>query len=139
MPTCKLTKKALSHIIVHVFSLHFLRIHHDYLFKRVFESLQAQFLSGNISGLLAIYLFNCNSSKSTFSMLKTQLDVFLSTVFINKLKFICFLQCKITRTSFFLLMLCVLICTFYKNLIVLHHGDIILYSILTSVSNSHFH
>ena len=34
------------------------------------------------------------------------------------------MRCKITRTSFFLLMLCVLICTFFnKNLIVLHHGD----------------
>ena len=28
---------------------------------------------------------------------------------------------------------------FHKNLIVLHHGDIVFYSILTSVSNSHFH
>ena len=28
---------------------------------------------------------------------------------------------------------------FHKNLIVLHHGGIVFYSILTSVSNSHFH
>ena len=37
-----------------------------------------------------------------------------------------FLRCKITRTSFLFalcIILCVLICTFYKNLIALHHGD----------------
>ena len=123
-------KKILSHILLHVFCLHFLRIHHDCFFQKVFESVRAQFLSGNISGLLVIYLFNYNSSKSTpcwrcnwtFSWVQ-----FLS----NKLKLIRFLRCKITRTFFFFahalcldicdfLMLCVL---FYKNLIVLHLGD----------------
>ena len=48
MPTCKLTKKPLSHILLLVFCLHFLRIHHDYFFRRGF--VRAQFLSGNISG-----------------------------------------------------------------------------------------
>ena len=84
--------------------------------------MRAQFLSGNISGLLVIYLFNYNSSKSTpcwrcnwtFSWVQ-----FLS----NKLKLIRFLRCKITRTSFFLLILCFDMYFFYKNLIVLHHGD----------------
>ena len=87
----------------------------------LFESVRVQFLSGNINGLLVIYLFNYNSSKSTpcwrcnwtFSWVQ-----FLS----NKLKLIRFLRCKITGTSF---------CScsvfwyviFYKNLIVLHHGD----------------
>ena len=111
IPTCKLMKKVLLHIFLHVFCLHVLRIHHDYFFQRVFENVRAEFLSGNISGLLVIYLFNYNSSKSTpcwrcnwtFSWVQ-----FLS----NKLKLIRFLRCKITRTSFFLLMLCVLICTF---------------------------
>ena len=79
----KLTKKALSNILLHVFCLHFLRIHHGYFFQRVFKSVRAQFLSGNISGLLVIYLYNYNFSKSTFSMLKMQLDVFLITVFIK--------------------------------------------------------
>ena len=51
-------------LLLHIFCLHFLRIHHDYVFQRVFESVRAQFLSGNISGLLVIYLFNYNSSKS---------------------------------------------------------------------------
>ena len=50
MPTCKLTKKTLSHILRHAFCLHFLRIHHDYFFQRGFESVRAQFLSGNING-----------------------------------------------------------------------------------------
>ena len=149
MPTCKLTTKALSLILLDILCLHFLRIHHDCFFQRVFKSVQAQFPSGNISGLLVIYLFSYSSSKSitippcrrcnwTFSWVE-----FLS----NKLKLIRFLSCKITGTSFFFahalhfdicdfLMFCVL---FYKNLIVLHLGDIISYSILTSVSNSHFH
>ena len=129
MPTCKLTRKTLSHILLHVFCLHFLRIHHDYFFQRVFESVRAQFLSGNISGLLVIYLFNYNSSKSTpcwrcnwtFSWVQ-----FLS----NKLKLIHFLRCKITRTSFFCsypvfwyLWFSHALCIFYKNLIVLHLRD----------------
>ena len=52
---CNLTKTILSHIPRHVFCLpflkihHFLRIHHDYFFQRGFESVRAQFLSGNIN------------------------------------------------------------------------------------------
>ena len=42
------------------------------------------------------------------------------------------------KTSFFFAVFSYV--PFYKNLIVLHHGDDnVLYSILTSVSNSHFH
>ena len=100
-------------LLLHIFCLHFLRIHHDYFFQRVFESVRAQFLSGNLSWLLVIYLFNYNSSKSTpcwtcnwtFSWVQ-----FLS----NKLKIIRFLRCKITRISFFLLMLCVLISVIFS-------------------------
>ena len=119
MPTCKLTKKVLSHILLHIFCLHFLRIHHDYFFQRVFESVRVQFLSGNISGLLVIYLFNYNSSKSTFP----NWVQFLS----NKFKLIRFLRCKITKHSFFCFDICVflMLCVFffYKNLIVLHLDD----------------
>ena len=64
MPTCNFTKKALSHIFLHVFYLHFLRTHHDYFFQKGFESVQAKFLLGNISKnvvLLVIYLFNYDS------------------------------------------------------------------------------
>ena len=54
MPTCKLTRKTLSHIPLHVFCLHFLRMHYDYLFRGAFESIEAKLLSENISGLLVI-------------------------------------------------------------------------------------
>ena len=58
MPSCKLTKKTLSNILLHAFCVHFLRIHHIYLFRRGFESLRAQFLSGKRKVvLLVIYLF----------------------------------------------------------------------------------
>ena len=49
MPTCKFTKNNLSHIFFHVFCLHFLRTHHDYFFRRSFETMRPKFLSGNIS------------------------------------------------------------------------------------------
>ena len=45
------------------------RIHHNYCFQRVLDSVRAQFLLGNIIGLLVIYLFNYDSPKSIFSML----------------------------------------------------------------------
>ena len=100
-------------LLLHILCVHFLRIHHDYFFQRFFESVRAQFLSGKISGLLVIYLINYNSSKSTlcwrcnwtFSWVQ-----FLS----NKLKLIRFLKCKITRTSFLLFMLCVLISVIFS-------------------------
>ena len=49
MPTFKLTKKKVhSHILVHVFCLHFFRIQHNYLFRRGFEKVRGIiiFLSG---------------------------------------------------------------------------------------------
>ena len=42
-------EKPLSYILLRVFWLHFLKTHHDYFFRRGFESMRAQFLSGNIS------------------------------------------------------------------------------------------
>ena len=36
--------------VTHVFCFHFLRIHPNYSFRRGFESVREQFLSGNISG-----------------------------------------------------------------------------------------
>ena len=44
MPTCKLTKKILSHVFLHAFFL-FPQNKHDFFFRRVFESVRAQFLS----------------------------------------------------------------------------------------------
>ena len=77
-----LRKKTLLHILLHVFCFHFLRMHHDYFFRRGFENVQTQFLSRNIRKvvLLVIYLFNCDSSKSTFFMLNMAFDVLSSTV-----------------------------------------------------------
>ena len=60
MSTCKLTKKTLSNILLHVFCLHFLRMHDDYFFQRSFESVWAQFLSGNISGKEVKLLARCS-------------------------------------------------------------------------------
>ena len=36
-------KKTLLHILIHVFCLHFLRMHHDYFFRRGFEGVRVQF------------------------------------------------------------------------------------------------
>ena len=38
MPTCKFTEKRFSHILFRVFCLHFLIMHHDYFFRRGFQS-----------------------------------------------------------------------------------------------------
>ena len=111
MPTCKLTRKTLSHILLHVFCLHFLRIHHNYFF---WKSVPAQFLSGNISGLLVICLFNYDPSKSTFSMLNMQLDVLLSTVFVKLIGTFSFLAMK--RLQEQSSVYCVLICTILQKL-----------------------
>ena len=75
----------------------------------------AQFLSGNISKLLVIYLFKYDSSKSTFSMLNMELDVLVSIILLNKLELIRFLQCKVTKNillSALCIMLCILLSTF---------------------------
>ena len=45
----KIYEKTFSHIFLHVFCLHFLRTHHDYVFRRGFENVRGQFLSRNIS------------------------------------------------------------------------------------------
>ena len=74
--------------------------------------------------LLVIYLFNYDSSKSTFFMLNMAFDVLFLTFWVQfllyKLEF--FVSCNSisTSTSFFLL--CVS-CKFYKKVIVLRHGD----------------
>ena len=109
---------------------HILRIHYDYFFRRVLESVQTQFISGNINGFLVIYRFPYNPQLSpywicswTFSWVQ-----FLS----NKLELVHFLPCKDYKNV--LLFALFFNMYFYKKkLIVLHHGDIIFYSILTSV------
>ena len=86
---CNFIKKE---ALAQVFSCEFCEISKDAFFYRTplvaasaFDSVRAQFLLGNISGLLVIYLFNYNSSKSTFYMLNVQLDVLLSTAFVKQI------------------------------------------------------
>ena len=45
----EVTEETLSHILLHLFCLHFFRMHHNCFFRRAFETVRAQFLSGNIS------------------------------------------------------------------------------------------
>ena len=81
MPACMFTKKALSHILFHVFCLHFLRMHHDYFFGRGLKVCEHNFFQRKVV-LLVIYLFDHDSSKSTIVMLNTE-DVLLSAVFVK--------------------------------------------------------
>ena len=73
------------------FAFIFLRMYQDYFFQRGFESVRAQFLLGNISlikrkvVLVVIYLFNCDSSKSTFFVLNVAFHAHFTTVFIKKI------------------------------------------------------
>ena len=62
MPTGKLTKKTLSHILLHTFCLNFLRINHDYFFTITISFRKYK-------RKVVIYLFNDDSSKSSFFML----------------------------------------------------------------------
>ena len=68
MSTGKLTGKTFTYPASCIL-LSFSKKHHDYFFRRVFESVRAQFVSGNVSGLLVIYMLNYDSSMSTFSIL----------------------------------------------------------------------
>ena len=75
-----------SHILLHVFCLHFLRTHPDYFFRRGFESERTKFSFRKYKQkvvLLVIFLFNYDSSKSTSFMLNVAFDVVLSTVFVK--------------------------------------------------------
>ena len=122
-------ENSFTHPLLHVFCLHFLRTHHDYFLRRGLESIRAQFLLTNIKKykrkgvLLLIYLFNDDSSKPTFSMLNG-IWLCLEYSFCQIDWNFCFLQYKDYKNTFlFAQLVCVLICIFHKNLIILHHGD----------------
>ena len=69
---------------LHVFYLHFLRTHRDYFFPRGFEIVPAHCFSGKKKvGLLLIYLFNYDLSKSTFSMENVAFDIVVNAVFVK--------------------------------------------------------
>ena len=87
MPARKFTrKKTLSHILFHVFCLHFLRIHQDYVFRTGFESVLVQFLSAETS-------ITCNLPVQ--SRLNMAFDVLLSAVFVKYSKLESFFSCNI--------------------------------------------
>ena len=77
-------KNPLSHILFHVFCLHFLRMHHDHFFQRMckYNFFQRKVVS------LPIYLFNHDSSKSNIFMLNMSFDVLLSAVFVKLESFV---------------------------------------------------
>ena len=110
MPTCKFKRKTLSHVLFHVFCLHFLGKYHYYLLWIGFEIVRAQFLSAAVvllefTSSVRLHLgqlFACRIWYLTFSwvqLLSSKLAFFVSS------------NITITRTSS------------YKNLIVFHHGD----------------
>ena len=85
MPTYKFTKKTLSHILLHVFCLHFLRTHHNYFPKRLWKcasTISFREYKWKVV-LLVIYLFNDDLSKSTFLMLNMAFNVLFRTVFVK--------------------------------------------------------
>ena len=132
MPTCNVREKTLSHILVHVFCLYFLRMHQDYFLWRSYESVREQFLSGNINAkwkvvLLVIYLFNYDSSKSAFFMLNMD-GIWRSLEYtfyqINWNSFLAIIQRLQEHPSHYSVFWYVL---FYKKVIVLHHGEMIFY------------
>ena len=72
----QLNGKKLSHILLQAFCLDFLRIHHDYFFTITISFRKYK-------QKVVIYLFNDDSSKSTFFMLNMAFDVLLSIVFVK--------------------------------------------------------
>ena len=97
VPTCKLTKKTLSHILLHTFCFHFLRIHQNYFFRRGFESFRAQFLSGNVSGKQCFNLpVQLRFIRVNFRHVELWNNVLLrfrlSKVFIKQIGILCFWQ-----------------------------------------------
>ena len=101
----QVNKKSLSHILLHTFCRHFLRIRTNTFWKFASTTSFRKY-----KWKVVIYLFDYDSSKSFFFMLNMAFDVFL-----------CAVSCsiKITRTSSFVFWYAF----FYKNLIVLQHGD----------------
>ena len=136
MPTWKLTKKTLSQILLHVFCLHFLRTHASRLLlpKRLLKVCEQNFFQ----------------KKRAKSSVACNVPVELRFIYVNFLHveygvWLCLqygfchanwnlLQCitKITKKVFWYVVF------LDKKLIVLHDGDILFYSVLTSVSNTHF-
>ena len=98
-----------------------------------FESVRAQFLSEN-NGKKQCYLLNTIMIHLSyvFPCWIWHLTLSWARFLSNKLEFFVSCNTKITRTSFFILSLCVLRCIFYKKI------NCFFYYFLTAISNSHF-
>ena len=109
MPTCNFTNKSLSYILLHVF--YFAFIFSEPITNTFgFESVRAQFLSGNISEKECSLQFTCSVTIHLSQLFPCWIwHLILSWVrfLSNKLEFFLCCNTKITRTSFFLLSLCV--------------------------------
>ena len=132
-------RKKVSDIFLHIFCLHSLLTHNNYFFRKSLWNCACKISFRKYKQkvvLLAIYLFNCSSSKSTSFMLNVAFDFVLVRFSSNKLE--CIAMQRLQKHSSFLIV-CVLICSILnKKLIALHHNDILFYSILRSVLNTHF-
>ena len=82
-----------SHILFHVFYFHFLRMYHDYFFRRVFESVRVQLLSAE-SSITCNLPVQSRFIKSTIFMLNMAFDDFLSEVFVKYSKLESFVYCN---------------------------------------------
>ena len=72
--------------------------------------------------LLVIYLFQYSSTKSNFFMLNMTFDVVLSTVFVKYWNSLLLAMQSLEEHPSFCSACVYLICTYFKNLIVFHHG-----------------
>ena len=134
MPTCKFTKKSLACILPSfsknasrlLFSEEVLKLCEQNSFRKYQQKVV----------LLVIYLFNYSSSESTYFTLNVAFDfITLVRSSSSKLEFIAI---KVTKTLFFSYRVFWYVVLFNKKLIALHHADILCYSILKFVLNSHF-
>ena len=121
------------------YCLHFSRTHHDCFFRRGFESVQGQFLLGNITEKEFYFWFTCSTAihLSQHSSLNIASEVALSTTEYGILRFLQYKDNK--KFLLFAQLVWVLkMYFFYEILIVLCHCDILFYSIFTFVSISPF-
>ena len=116
MLTCKLTKKTLSHIILHAFAFILSGFTRPLFPKRLWNCV-SPIPFRKCKREVVIYLFNYDLSKSTFFMVNMALDVLFSSVFVKWIG-------SQTKNSFLAMKrlqehpaLC-----FSNNVIVLHHG-----------------
>ena len=113
-------EKTVSHILFPAFCLHFLRFITITSSKEALKVCEHNFFQRKVVLLVVICLFNHDSWRQIFSCCIWDLTFFWVQFLSNKLE--SFVSCNIK------LLFCVLICTFLKNLIILHHGGVIFFS-----------